>query len=194
MGEEKLLLELMWIEHLSIPMSKRNLSAGLLAEWQRKCKARADVLPISNGVVVASRWSETQKRSEKLMARLQITMGSKMKRDGSEDSTTSSPVFNELKSAISDRVDAAVDDVISFNVGGTIIAVLRSTLLLQAPNSTFAARYSDRWVQQSDELDEFGNIYMVEGNILHLDDIFILPSLHPSSSPLLISYANDILI
>ena len=178
MGEEKLLLELMWIKHLSIPMSKRNLSAGLLAEWQRKCKAYADVLPISMccKVDVASRESETQKRAEKLMARLQITMGSKMKRDGSEDSTASFPVFNELKSAISDRVDTAVDDVISFNVGGTIIAVLRSTLLLQAPNSTFAARYSDRWVQQSDELDKFGNIYMVEGNMLHFDEIFFLPS------------------
>ena len=85
-----------------------------------------------------------------------------MKRDSSEDSATSSTISNESESV------TAVNDVISFNVGGTIIAVLRSTLLLQAPNSTFAAKYSDRWVQQPDELDECGNIYMVKENMVPL--------------------------
>ena len=61
LAEEKLLLELMWIEHLSVPMSKRNLSAGLLAQWQRICEESATALPLSNGTVSASRESETQK-------------------------------------------------------------------------------------------------------------------------------------
>ena len=166
MAEEELLLELMWIEHLSVSMCKRNISAGLLAEWRRKCKESADVLPLSNRVVVTSRGSATLKRIEESMARLQIKVGPKMKRDSSEGPGTSSGENNESESVVSGKVDKAVDDVISFNVGGTIIAVLRNTLLLQAPNSTFAAKYSDRWVQQSDELDECGNIYMVKENIV----------------------------
>ena len=74
----------------------------------------------------------------------------------------------KVKSVIRDKFTLAADDVISFNVGGTIIAVLRSTLLLQAPKITFAASYSDRWVQQPDDLDEFWNIYMVKVAILSL--------------------------
>ena len=166
MAEEELLLELLWIEHLSVPMSKRNISSGLLAEWQKICKESADVLPLLNGAV-AARGTGTQKMVEESMARLGIKVGSKMKRDSTE---------GKVKSVMSDKVTMAKDDVISFNVGGTIIAVLRSTLLRQAPNSTFAASYSDRWVQQSDELDEFGNIYMVKEHMIsfHLHRVYHL--------------------
>ena len=172
MAEEKLLLELMWIEHLSVPMSKRNVSTGLLAEWQRICEESADVLPLSNGVVVTSCGSETLKRVEESMARLGMKVGSKMMRNSTD---------GKVKSITTGNADKAVDDVISFNVGGTIIAVLRSTLLLQAPNSTFAASYSDRWVQQPDEIDECGNIYMVKENMmsLHLHRFYFLSSCFP---------------
>ena len=155
-------------------MSKRNLSAGLLAEWQRICKESADVLPLTNGVAVTSCGSETLKRVEESMARLGMKVGSKMTRNSTD---------GKVKSITNGKADRAVDDVISFNVGGTIIAVLRSTLLLQAPNSTFAARYSDRWVQQPDEVDKFGNIYMVKekkeeglnkrGNDIKMKHIFL---------------------
>ena len=157
--EEKLLLELMWIEHLSVPMSKRNFSEGLLAEWRRICEKSGTALPLSNGTVSANRESETQKRVEELMAKLQIKVGPKVKMDSSEV---------KVKSVIRNKFTLAADDVISFNVGGTIIAVLRSTLMLQAPKSTFAASNSDRWVQQPDDLDEFWNIYMVKVAILSL--------------------------
>ena len=161
-GEEELLLELMWIEHLSVPMSKRNLSAGLLAEWRRICEESAAVLPLLNGAVVTSNGCTTINKIEESMARLQIHIGPKRKRDSSGGRpSSSSSMSKETESVINDTV---VDDVISFNVGGTIIAVLRNTLLLQAPNSTFAASYSDRWVQQPDELDDCGNIYMVKEN------------------------------
>ena len=190
-GEERLLLELMWIEHLSVPMSKRNLSAGLLAEWRRICEESADVLPISNGEVVASGESATLTRIEESMARLQIKIGPKRKRDSSEGRISSSMVSKETESVTN---DTAADDVISFNVGGTIIAALRSTLLLQAPNSTFAAKYSDRWVQQPDELDKCGNIYMVKARMLsfhlyrfHFHRICLLCSLFPC-------YSKEILI
>ena len=174
MAEEKLLLELMWIEHLSVPMSKRNLSAGLLAEWQRTCEESADVLPLTNGVVVTSNGSETLKRIEESMDRLQIKVEPKMEGDSSEGSAKSSAINNESKSVINEKANTATDDVISFNLGGTIIAVLRSTLLLQAPNSTFAAKYSDRWVQQPDELDECGNIYMVKEIMVIAFTLFLL--------------------
>ena len=36
----------------------------------------------------------------------------------------------KVKSVIRDKFTLAADDVISFNVGGTIIAVLRSTLIV----------------------------------------------------------------
>ena len=156
MAEEELLLELMWIEHLSVPMSKRNLSAGLLAEWQRICKESADVLPLTNGVAVTSCISETLKRVEESMARLGMKVGSKITKNSTGGIVTPN------------KADKAIDDVISFNAGGTIIAVLRSTLLRQAPSSTFAASYSDRWVQQPDEVDEYGNIYMVKENTMSL--------------------------
>ena len=81
MAEEELLLELMWIEHLSVPMSKRNLSAGLLAEWERICEESADVLPLSNRVVMTSCESAILKRVEESIARLHIEVGSKRKRD-----------------------------------------------------------------------------------------------------------------
>ena len=185
MAEEKLLLELMWIEHLSVPMSKRNLSAGLLAEWQRVCEESADVLPLSNGVVVTSNGSETLKKVQESMERLQIKVGLKMKGDSSEGSAKSSAINKKIKSVITDKADTAIDDVISFNVGGTIIAVLRSTLLLQAPSSTFAASYSDRWVLQPDEVDECGNIYMVRKIWHHcicitpFSSVYFLPCLLP---------------
>ena len=164
MAEEKLLLELMWIEHLSVPMSKRNLSTGLLAEWQRICEESADVLPLSNGVVVTSYGSETLKRIEESIASPQNKIGLKRKRDSSESRTMCSGKKVFSSSLVCKEVDTTVDDVISFNVGGTIIAILRSTLLLQAPRSIFAASYSDRWLQRAVELDECGNIYMVEDN------------------------------
>ena len=53
------------------------------------------------------------------------------------------------------------DAVLSFNVGGTIIAVLRSTLLRHAPNSTFATGFSGRW--QKNDTDQDGNIMLVRG-------------------------------
>ena len=164
MSEGELLLELMWIEHLSVPMSKRNLSTGLLAEWQRICEESADVLPLSNGVVVTSYGSETLKRIEESIASPQNKIGLKRKRDSSESRTMCSGKKVFSSSLVCKEVDTTVDDVISFNVGGTIIAILRSTLLLQAPRSIFAASYSDRWLQRADELDECGNIYMVKDN------------------------------
>ena len=113
--------------NLSGTLSKRNLSTGLLAEWQRICKESADVLPLSNRVVVASCGSETLKKVEESMERLQIKVGPKIKGDSTED---------EVKSVTTGKADTAVDDVISFNVGGTIIAVLRSTLLLMADSDS----------------------------------------------------------
>ena len=59
-----------------------------------------------------------------------------------------------------DAIDQC-DEIISFNVVGTIVAVLRSTVLSQAPSSTFASRFSGRWSQQSEELDKDGNILLV---------------------------------
>jgi hypothetical protein len=57
--------------------------------------------------------------------------------------------------------EAVDDEVVSYNVGGTIIAVLRSTLVRQAPNSVFASRFSGRWSEQDNDDMEDGYINLV---------------------------------
>ena len=53
------------------------------------------------------------------------------------------------------------DRVVSFNVRGVVVSVLRSTLLTAAPDSWFSARVSGRWTEQAGDVDEDGNIEQV---------------------------------
>lgn len=153
--EEELLLELLWIEHLSVPMNKKDCGSGLRAEWLAKRKAAADVLPLSNGVHMTSYDTETLQRIKESMERLCITIEVKTSKDDDPQNS------KKPKYAKTYQIRNVIDEVISFNVGGTIIAVLRSTLLLQAPMSTLAVNFSNCNMSQPVELDEYGNIYMV---------------------------------
>jgi hypothetical protein len=48
--------------------------------------------------------------------------------------------------------------IISFNVEGEIISVLRSTLLRVVPESLLTIKISGRWIIQKNEMDEHGNL------------------------------------
>jgi hypothetical protein len=58
-----------------------------------------------------------------------------------------------------DEDEATASNVVSFNAGGTIVSVARSTILSAAPNSFLAAVVSGRWANPVDEYDEGGNIF-----------------------------------
>jgi hypothetical protein len=152
--EKDLLVELLWMEHLSIPIKDRTLASGLLADWNATYASAQ--LPSFSGDSGALR------KVEEVMERLQISILTERKvcdkRQGGEGSGKS------------DRdIKLTEDKVISFNVGGTVIAVLLSTLLRQAPKSTFAASYSGRWLPKVDE----------DGNILLVRRIQIIAICHP---------------
>ena len=129
--EEKLLLELLWIEHLSASSEGRNIKVGLQAEWQAMLSMASACKADPTGLL-------TMQKVEEVMARLRIT-GSSRER----------------------AVDVVDDEVVSYNVGGTIIAVLRGTLVRQAPNSAFASRFSGRWSEQDNYDMEDGHICLV---------------------------------
>jgi TLD len=130
-GEEKLLFALLWVEHLSAPSEGRNVKAGRLQEW-RAITAQAHKLTTDVSGM------QTLKELEGVMARLHIT--------GTDGEG---------------KGEAVDDEVVSYNVGGTIVAVLRSTLVRQAPNSVFASRFSGRWSEQDNDDMEDGYINLV---------------------------------
>ena len=164
LAEEQLLIELLWIEHLSTPVMERKVGSGLLADWRSIYSSSADVLPLSNGLNIVNSGSETLSRVEEAMARLHITKAP-VETDGlfaSDGAATEGSCSAASVAATAEmRLQGAEDDVISFNVGGTIISVLRSTILRQAPDSVLASNFSGRWSQQAEELDEDGNILLV---------------------------------
>jgi TLD len=129
--ELKLLMELLQIEHLSSSRKLWDSQIGLRAEWQKILDTAAECRLDTSGMTTLRILGE-------VMARLNIT--------GSNGET---------------KGEAVDDEVVSYNVGGTIIAVLRSTLLRQAPNSAFASRFSGRWSEQANEDMEDGHICLV---------------------------------
>jgi TLD len=130
-AELKLLRELLQIEHLSSSRKNWDIKVGLKAEWQKILDDAADCKQDTTGKTTMYMLGE-------VMARLHIP--------GANGET---------------RDEAADDEVVSYNVGGTIIAVLRSTLVRQAPNSAFASRFSGRWSEQANEDMEDGHICLV---------------------------------
>jgi TLD len=130
-AELKLLQELLQIEHLSSPRKNWDINVGLKARWQKIFDTVAGCRQDSSGTT-------TLKMLAEVMTRLHITDSNGEIRDATDD-----------------------DEVVSYNVGGTIIAVLRSTLVRQAPNSAFASRFSGRWSEQAEEDMVDGHICLV---------------------------------
>ena len=155
----KLLTELLWVEHLSASPASRDIDTGLLREWLA-ISGRIDTL-----AALDSR-KEIMAEIAEAMDRLGVP------REG-----TSGHAVTDVKA----HTELVHDEVVSYNVGGTIIAVLKSTLLRQAPDSTFAARFSGRWDKSGAESEpddiEDGHICLVR---LH-PALFPRPSLSSSS-------------
>lgn len=117
MSERKLLIELLWVEHLSTPPKDREGSEGLLADWQAMID---DALQdVGNGV-------DTLDIVEEAMTRLNIS--------DSDD---------EMKNAESQDISQN-DEVVSYSVGGASISILRSTLTRHASSSAFTSRFTGR--------------------------------------------------
>ena len=133
LSEKKLLVELLWIEHLSIPASKRNIVQGMVAEWQEK---------IDNAFEEISNGTETLDIVKNVADRLDISLSGDVEEEEDDDDDGQGDDANDVRpQGDGDWHDH--DDVVSFNVGGQIISVLQSTLLRQAPKSTFTSPSSD---------------------------------------------------
>ena len=135
LSEKKLLVELLWVEHLSIPASKRNIVQGMVAEWQEK---------IDNAFEAISNGTETLDIVKNVADRLDISLSGDVEEEEEEDDDDDGQGddANDVRpQGDGDWHDH--DDVVSFNVGGQIISVLQSTLLRQAPKSTFTCPSSD---------------------------------------------------
>jgi hypothetical protein len=50
--------------------------------------------------------------------------------------------------------------IVSFNIDGKILSILRSTILRVIPDSQIAIKVSGRWIGQSGEVDDEGNYYL----------------------------------
>jgi TLD len=117
LAERKLLIELLWVEHLSTPPDDREASEGLLADWQSMID---DALQdVGNGV-------DTLDIVEEAMVRLNIT---------DSDDEMKNAEYQEF----SDK-----DEVVSYSVGGEYISILRSTLTRHASSSAFTSRFTGR--------------------------------------------------
>ena len=129
LSEKKLLVELLWIEHLSAPAIERNILQGMLSEWQEKIDTA--FAEINSGV-------ETLDIVRNVADRLNITFTGRIE---DEDDVQGDDEEKGQPQGSGEWHDH--DDIASFNVGGLIVSVLQSTLLRQAPNSTFSSPSSD---------------------------------------------------
>lgn len=117
LAERKLLIELLWVEHLSTPPNDREVSQGLLADWQGMID---DALQdVGNGV-------NTLDIVEEAMVRLNIA--------DSDDEMKNADYQEFLEK----------DEVVSYSVGGESISILRSTLTRHASSSAFTSRFTGR--------------------------------------------------
>jgi hypothetical protein len=85
------------------------------------------------------------------------------KQTQSTTSNSSSTLINTSSSKNHSIVNAHcnLDPMLSFNVAGEKICILRSTVLKGAPHSLLAARVSGLWIEQAKDLDSDGNICLV---------------------------------
>ena len=87
-AEEKLLLRLLYLDHLSTPITDRQVTSGLLADWHATRTCHGSFLPLHNGLKVTSS-TETMRKIEEVIERLKIKknastkVGNKSGKDGS---------------------------------------------------------------------------------------------------------------
>ena len=152
--EEQLLMELQFIELNSIygrrgkaiVEEEDKLSGGLLAEWKgisASLSSRAEI----GGDATPTASSTTSSLPSSVIADEQRL----------QDIVATIERLHAMASV--PLVENDTDSVVTFNVGGTIVCMKRSTLLNYAPDSYFSGRVSGRWTEHSDDVDEEGNIF-----------------------------------
>ena len=149
-AERELLMALLLVRQLTSTASRCDVKARLQETWE------ATVVEVSaiDSISCGNRQSEMIKE---LLLELNVT-GAEAEAVAVPEAMVTDKPSDEV---ISDtQAVEECDEVISFNVGGTIIAVLKSTLLRQAPDSVFASRVSDRWRKSADETMD-GHICLV---------------------------------
>ena len=143
-AERELLMEILLVRQLTSPGNRRDIGAGLQRSWE------ATVAGVSaiNSTTCGNKLLDMIK---KLLLELNVT--------GAKAEALPCEIPSDDKISETQAVKDC-DEVVSFNVGGTIIAVLKSTLLRHAPDSTFASRVSDRWPRSGDVVED-GHICLV---------------------------------
>ena len=148
-AERELLMELLLVRQLTSPASSRDISAGLKESWE----IIVDEISAIDSTTCGSKQSDMIKE---LLLKLNVT-GEEVVAVAVALVAPDEPSDEVIAEA---KIVVECEEVISFNVGGTIIAVLKSTLLRQAPDSVFASRVSDRWRKSADEIFD-GHICLV---------------------------------
>ena len=139
-AERELLMEILLVRQLTSPASSRDISAGLKGSWE----VIVDEISAIDSTTCGNKQSDM---INELLIKLNVT-GEEVVAVAVALVAPDEP-SDEVIAEAKEIVDC--EEVISFNVGGTIIAVLKSTLLRQAPDSVFASRVSDRWRKSADE-------------------------------------------
>jgi TLD len=138
-AEKELLMEILLVRQLTAPARCRDIKAGLQGRWEAIVAKNSAMTSTNCGNILSVMIKE-------LLYQLNI-MGVAVKK-------------SNKKAKPEPKIVDEREEVVSYNVGGTIIAVLKSTLLRHAPDSAFASRASDRW-PNSAEVMENGHICLV---------------------------------
>ena len=139
-AERELLMEILLVRQLTTPAGPQDIEVGLQRRWE----ATVAEINAIDSITCGNKQSDMIKE---LLLELNVTWAE------AEAVAVTTASSKSRKRSLSKA--QAVDDckeVISFNVGGTIIAVLKSTLLREASDSVFASRVSDRWRKSADEI------------------------------------------
>ena len=140
-AERELLMELLLVRQLTSTASRRHITAGLQASWESTV---ADISAIDS----ATCGNKQSDMIKELLLELNIAGA---EAEAVAVAVTVNPKKSKKRSFSETQAVEESEEVMSFNVGGTIIAVLKSTLMRQAPDSVFASRVSDRWRKSAGE-------------------------------------------
>ena len=147
-AERELLMEILLVRQLTAPLSPLDIKAGLEGRWA----ATVAEIGAIDSITCGNKQSDMIKE---LLLELNVTGA-----EAEAVAVTAASVQSRKRSFSETQSVEDCREVISFDVGGTIIAVLRGTLLRQAPDSVFASRVSDRWRESADEIVD-GHVCLV---------------------------------
>jgi TLD/BTB/POZ domain len=138
-AERELLMEILLVHQLTTPARCRDIKAGLQGRWEATLAGISAMTSTNCG-------NKQSDMIKELLTQLNVT-GATSEKSKEEETSKPKPIVE-------------CEEVVSYNVGGTIIAVLKSTLVRHAPDSVFASRVSDRWPKSADEIEN-GHVCLV---------------------------------